>query len=63
MILLAWTINHGNNNLSDHYALYETLEEAKREYTCLCEAEENLHCAAISKVLEATEPHWEATTC
>lgn len=49
--------------MADHYALYETFEKAKRKYDKLCQSETNLHCAAITKVLEATEPHWEAAAC
>jgi hypothetical protein len=59
MYILAWTLNHGNNNLEDIFVLHADLADAQAEYKHLCETEEFLHCAAVSKVITATEPHWE----
>jgi hypothetical protein len=59
MYILAWTINHGQNDLEDFFSLYENLDLARKEYEHMRKTEDLLHCAAISKVVLATEPHWE----
>lgn len=41
----------------DHFELFDDLEGAKKEYVALT-AKDDVYCAAISQVLEATEPHW-----
>jgi len=59
MYILAWTLNHGQNDIEDFFTLHENLKLAQDEYDHLCKTEELLHCAAISKIVRATEPHWE----
>lgn len=58
MYITCWTINNGNNNMEDFFMLYTNLFEATAEYDRLCANEEKLHCAAVSMVMKATEPHW-----
>ena len=58
MFVTMWTLNHGNNILQDMYELHETEAEAMAQFQLLCENESNLHCAAVSEVTYATEPHW-----
>ena len=59
MYLLAWSVNHGMNDIDDFYILCETQREAELEMLRLQETDYSLHCAAISKVIKATEPQWE----
>jgi len=66
MYTVCWTINKGNNDLEDFFTLHESEGEAMAQYQVLCETVEDLHgrqqnylhCAAVSKVKYATEPHW-----
>jgi hypothetical protein len=44
--------------MEDFFMLYTDLFEATVKYDYLCANEENLHCAAVSMVMKATEPHW-----
>ena len=43
----------------DHFTMHETEQEARDAYAMLVANEENLHCACVAPVIEATEPHWE----
>ena len=58
MYITCWTVNNGNNNMEDFFTLHESEGEAMTQYQVLCETVEDLHCAAVSKVTYATEPHW-----
>lgn len=57
MYILSWTVNHGQNNLEDHYILFDSREDAESCVASLMERDD-LHCWAVSKVLSASEPHW-----
>lgn len=55
MYLCAWTINHGENVMTDHYELIDNIgavDKWKKEIHPVA------HCWAVSKVLDASEPHW-----
>ena len=56
MFLCAWTVNHGNNNITDHFSLFDTMEEAEN---CAARIFNVAHTWAITKVISASEPHWE----
>lgn len=58
MILLAWTLNYGDDNLHDHWIVVETAEEARQEASKLIMEEPKLHCWAISAIQWGSEPHW-----
>ena len=55
MYLCAWTINHGENVLTDHYELLNNIEEVDKWKK---EIHHVAHCWAVSKILDASEPHW-----
>lgn len=57
MWVVAWTINHGENNLTDHFELAEGFPQAVSRYLALLEIE-NLHNACYAAIIGATEPHW-----
>lgn len=56
--IVAYTLNHGNNDLEDVWMVYEDRESADKAYWTALEEHDNLHCAAVTQVLDATEPHW-----
>lgn len=58
MTILSWTINYGNNDLRDYFTLHDTEQHAKAYADTLIANADNLHCWAISKVTQASEPHW-----
>lgn len=55
MFLCAWTVNHGSNNITDHFALFDTEEQADN---CVADIFDTAHTWAITKVISASEPHW-----
>lgn len=55
--LVAWSINHGQNNITDHWIVAETLEEAQASYEHALTLD-RLHCAAVAQISAATDPHW-----
>jgi hypothetical protein len=57
MWICAYTINHGDNRLTDFWTVHETEAEAIAAYRATF-GMDNLHCAAVAKISEATEPHW-----
>jgi len=57
MWILAWTTNHGNNDLRDFWIICETEDEARQEGNRLLE-DPLLHCWAIAPIAHASEPHW-----
>lgn len=61
MWLLAWTINHGENNLTDSFMIHETETEARDAYVKLLTTDD-LHSAAFAPIATATEPHWMEAT-
>jgi hypothetical protein len=58
MYILAWSINHGDNDIEDFFILCHTQREAEMELETMQACVDGLHCAAIAKVVEATEPQW-----
>jgi hypothetical protein len=57
MWILAWTLNEGNNVLPDFWTVHETELDARKEYQRILHID-NLHCACIAPIADATEPHW-----
>ena len=41
----------------DDFEVWDTLEEAQLHYAIVLD-KDSLYCAAITKVIDATEPHW-----
>jgi hypothetical protein len=58
MYVLAWSINQGDNDIEDFFILCHTKREAEIELETMQAFVGDLHCAAIAKVVQATEPHW-----
>lgn len=57
MFLTAWTINKGNNDLTDQFTVSDDMATARAFYQEAC-CLPDLHCAAIAQIVEATEPQW-----
>ena len=58
MNILAWSINHGDNNIEDFFTLHSTQADAQEALQQVQEQESDLYCWAITDVLDASEPHW-----
>jgi len=63
MLIVNHTTKHrdslGNETFTDNYQLAESSEEARQILTgIISRTGDNLHCYAISQVIEASEPHW-----
>lgn len=54
---MAYTENHGANNLTDHFFIYADEAEARAAYRDALQ-HPALHCACIGPIRTATEPHW-----
>ncbi len=57
MYLVAWSENHGNNDIRDYWIVAETREQADAEAKKL-EGLNKLHCWAVAQIADASEPHW-----
>ena len=55
--IVAQTYWDSEEQLVDAYEIWETLEEAQLHYSILLD-KDSLYCAAITKVMDATEPPW-----
>lgn len=55
MYLCAWTINHGENIFTDHYELLNNIEAMNKWKKGIHQV---AHCWSVSKILDASEPHW-----
>jgi hypothetical protein len=63
MLIVSHTLYDGTNHPTDDFELFEFEDEARAAYNALTERED-VYCAAISRVIRATEPHWiEGTPC
>lgn len=62
MFIVSYSVDanamDGGEDWLDHFEVVETLKEARDIYARVV-WEEGAKCAAISFVIEATEPHWE----
>jgi hypothetical protein len=54
--IVAWTLALEDMH-EDHYVVCEDFAEAVKSYEMLG-SEESVWCAALTKVMDATEPHW-----
>ena len=57
MYLVAWSVLDDDDRVIDNFVVVETLQEARDHYGMLPN-DDSLWCAAITKVIDATEPHW-----
>jgi hypothetical protein len=58
MWLVAWTLrDEANDLMEDHWAVFEREEAARGQYAHVLELDD-LYCAALAPIAEATEPHW-----
>lgn len=57
MWIMAWTENHGNNDMRDFWKVCETQDEARLSYNEQM-LNEKLHCAAYGPITCGTEPHY-----
>ena len=57
MWLCAWTINHGQNNLTDHWLIHSG-RHAVVDWVSEIIDTDDLHCWAVSQIVSASEPHW-----
>lgn len=57
MFFVSYTLNHGDNNLTDHWLVVETAKDAAMEMEALKDLGD-LHCAAWGPIHGATEPQW-----
>ena len=55
--IVAYSINHGSNDITDHWTVHATENEARSNYDAAW-ALENVHCATVARMIDATEPHW-----
>lgn len=53
MYLVVWT----EKGTLDHFRLFESEPEARRQIKRLSE-DEHVYCWALTRVLDASEPHW-----
>jgi hypothetical protein len=58
MWIMAYTINHGGNDLRDYFTVYETEQEARDAFAMLVANDDTVHCACVAPIADATEPHW-----
>lgn len=58
MFMTCWTLDLGDNAFEDFYQLHETEDEATKHFDLLHHLNDNLFCAAVTKVMTATEPQW-----
>lgn len=62
MYIVVWTVKHhdewtNRDVCEDHYVVFDDITEASKTYDMLG-SEECVHCAGITRVMDATEPHW-----
>jgi hypothetical protein len=60
MYIVAWTVRRefaNRDEYEDHYVVYSSLEHAQKSFRLLLE-EDLVWCVALTKVVDATEPHW-----
>ena len=57
MLILSWTINHGENKLTDNFELFTDEQELQEYMVNKTSIFKDAHCWAVSKVIEASEPH------
>lgn len=57
MFIVSWTIERSQDDTRDHFILCDTIDEARSEGARLSRSDD-VYCWAISKVIDASEPHW-----
>lgn len=55
--VVVWTLQHEIDVYEDFYVVYGDEPYAQRAFRLLLN-EDKVWCAAITKVVDATEPHW-----
>lgn len=56
--IVAWTEWPCGEDPTDHYVVFETERKAYDRFNMLCRSGQVVYCAAITKVMDATEPQW-----
>lgn len=56
--VVVWTEWPCGADPTDHYVICETEREAHDRYNMLWRNGQDVWCAAYTKVMDATEPHW-----
>lgn len=49
--------------LQDHWLICETLSKAQEQFKEIDDCNNDIHCWNISKIIEASEPHWTEEDC
>jgi hypothetical protein len=57
MHLVAWSENHGNNDIRDYWIVVDTREEADAEAAKLQKLNK-LHCWAVAPIVSGSDPDW-----
>ena len=57
MKAVVWTKKHSSHEYTDHYRIVDDIDEADDLFHALKE-EADTHCAAITDVVDAMDPHW-----
>jgi hypothetical protein len=55
---LAYTLNHGGNDMRDTFTINSDEAEARAAYARALDLDD-LQCACIGPIRTATEPHWQ----
>ena len=55
--IVAWTINHSGNDLTDHWSIHPDADSARDAYDAILVADD-LHCVCYGPMLLASEPQW-----
>ena len=58
MYLVAWTYTHPEEGVLDRFVLYDTRSEARAFVDTTLLVDDRVYCWALTKVEEASEPHW-----
>ena len=58
--VVAWTLKL-EDKYEDHYVVFEDFAEAVKSYDMLG-SEDDVWCVALTKVMDATVPHWMDVT-
>jgi len=58
MYIVAWTYTHPEEGVLDRFVLYDTRSEARAFVDTTLLVDDRVYCWALSKVEEASDPHW-----
>jgi hypothetical protein len=58
--IVVWTVQTelaDRYEYEDHYVVFDDITEASKTYDMLG-SEESVYCVGLTRVMDATEPHW-----